>query len=173
MHRATFRHLMADPLDAALKVALLAAVVAGATAGGALWASPNPPQDSEGIPASALMKPEELVKLLQEPAKMKPRVIFVGFRALYVQAHIPGSEYAGPASREESIQQLQKLLQSAPGKKLIVLYCGCCPWSHCPNVLPAYKAARAMGFTQLKVLYIPLDFGRDWMAKGYPVQTGN
>lgn len=155
-----------------VKVALHAAILLAVSLAPAMWVSAASPQDNSSIPDSALMQPEELVKLLQQPAKRKPRVIFVGFRPLYLQAHIPGSDYVGPASREEALQQLKKLLQSVPRKKLIVLYCGCCPWSHCPNILPAYQAAHAMGFTQLKVLHIPRDFSRDWIAQGYPVQTG-
>jgi hypothetical protein len=29
-----------------------------------------------------------------------------------------------------------------------------------------------MGFSRLKVLYIADNFGRDWMAKGYPTVRG-
>jgi thiosulfate/3-mercaptopyruvate sulfurtransferase len=170
IRQPAFRRFSTTIFDIILKAVLLTAVLVGAGLVPVLRAAP--PQDNNGIPASALIKPEELAKLLKEPARTKPLPVFVGFRPLYVQAHIPGSEYAGPAAREENIQRLKTILKSTPKKKLIVLYCGCCPWSHCPNILPAYQAARAMGFTQLKVLYIPQDFGRDWLAKGYPVQTG-
>jgi hypothetical protein len=51
-------------------------------------------------------------------------------------------------------------------KKLIVLYCGCCPWGRCPNVGPAYKALHDQGFTNVKVLYLANNFGDDWVAKG-------
>ena len=53
-----------------------------------------------------------------------------------------------------------------------MIYCGCCPWSHCPNVKPADDALRAMGFTNVKVLYIADNFGADWVNKGYPVAKG-
>jgi len=56
---------------------------------------------------------------------------------------------------------------------LIVLYCGCCPWNHCPNVKPAYDALQAMGFRNLKVLYIANNFGADWVDKGYPTAKGD
>jgi hypothetical protein len=29
-----------------------------------------------------------------------------------------------------------------------------------------------MGFTKLKVLYIPNNFGRDWIYNGFPVEKG-
>jgi rhodanese-related sulfurtransferase len=92
---------------------------------------------------------------------------------LYTQAHIPGSEYIGPASSETELQSLRKRVESLSRNKFIVLYCGCCPWSHCPNVKPADDALRAMGFTNVKVLYIADNFGADWVEKGYPVGKGD
>ncbi len=127
---------------------------------------------ASSIPALRLMNPEELVKILQAPTGEKPLMIQVGSHVLYEQAHIPGSEYIGPASSESGIQQLRERVQPLPRKKFIVIYCGCCPWSHCPNVKPADDALRALGFTNVKVLYIPENFGANWVAKGYPVAKG-
>jgi hypothetical protein len=100
-------------------------------------------------------------------------MIQVGSHVLYTQAHIPGSEYIGPASSESGLQSLRKRVESLPRNKFIVLCCGCCPWSHCPNVKPADDALRAMGFTNLKVLDIPGNFGMDWVEKGFPVAKGD
>jgi thiosulfate/3-mercaptopyruvate sulfurtransferase len=125
------------------------------------------------IPASRLINPDELVKILQSARSEKPLVIQVGFHVLYAQAHIPGSEYIGPASSESGLQSLRKHVGSLPRNKLIVLYCGCCPWSHCPNVKPADDALQAMGFTNVKILYISNNFGADWVEKGYPVAKGD
>ncbi len=127
---------------------------------------------ASSIPASGLINPEELVKILQSPQGEKPLMIQVGSHVLYEQAHIPGSEYVGPASYESGIQQLRKRVEALPRRKFIVVYCGCCPWSHCPNVKPADDALRALGFTNVKVLYIPENFGANWVAKGYPVAKG-
>jgi thiosulfate/3-mercaptopyruvate sulfurtransferase len=121
------------------------------------------------IPASRLMNPDELVKILQSSKSEKPLMIQVGSHVLYRQGHIPGSEYIGPASGESGLQQLRQYVQSLPRSKFIVLYCGCCPWGHCPNVKPADDALHAMGFTNVKVLYIADNFGADWVDKGYPV----
>ncbi|MGC2196074.1 MAG: rhodanese-like domain-containing protein [Terriglobales bacterium] len=125
------------------------------------------------IPASRLINPDELVKVLQASKGEKPLMIQVGSHVLYSQAHIPGSEYIGPASAENGLQQLRKRVESLPRNKFIVLYCGCCPWSHCPNVKPADDALRALGFTNVKVLYIANNFGADWVDKGYPVAKGD
>ncbi|MBZ5681092.1 MAG: rhodanese-like domain-containing protein [Acidobacteriia bacterium] len=124
------------------------------------------------IPASRLMNPEDLVKILQSSSGEKPLMIQVGSHVLYAQAHIPGSEYIGPASREAGLEQLRKRVESLPRNKFILIYCGCCPWSHCPNVKPADDALRAMGFTHVKVLYISDNFGANWVDKGYPVAKG-
>jgi hypothetical protein len=124
------------------------------------------------IPATRLINPEDLVKLLQSSGKDKPLMIQVGSHVLFSQAHIPGSEYIGPASSEAGLQRLRKRIESLPRTKFIVLYCGCCPWSHCPNVKPADDALRSLGFTNVKVLYIADNFGANWVDRGYPVAKG-
>lgn len=124
------------------------------------------------IPTTRLINPEDLAKLLQSSGKEKPLMIQVGSHVLYSQAHIPGSEYIGPASSESGLQQLRNRVASLPRAKSIVLYCGCCPWNHCPNVKPADDALRALGFTNVKVLYIADNFGANWVDKGYPVARG-
>ncbi len=123
------------------------------------------------IPASHLIQPEDLVNILKSK-KPKPLLIQVGFLKLYQQAHIPGSEYIGPTAGTDAVQQLRKRVQSLPRGKFIVIYCGCCPWSHCPNLKPADDALSAMGFTNVKVLYIANNFGADWVNRGYPVARG-
>jgi rhodanese-related sulfurtransferase len=127
---------------------------------------------ASSIPTARLINPEDLVKLRQLSAKEQPLMLHVGFHVLFAQAHIPGSEYVGPASSESGLQQLRKRVQSLPHTKSIILYCGCCPWGHCPNLKPADDALHAMGFTNVKVLYIPDNFGTDWVDKGYPVAKG-
>ena len=126
---------------------------------------------ASAIPTGRLINPEDLVKLLQT-GKDKPLMIQVGSHVLYAQAHIPGSEYIGPASSETGLQQLRKRVESLSRTKLIVLYSGCCPWTHCPNVKPADDALHAMGFTNAKILYISDNFGTNWVNQGYPVAKG-
>lgn len=124
------------------------------------------------LPASQLIKPDELSKILQSPKGEKPLIIQVGFRTLYEQAHIPGAEYIGPTSSPSGLRQLEKRVDPLPRGRFIVIYCGCCPWSHCPNVKPAADRLQAMGFSNVKTLYIAENFGADWVDKGYPVTKG-
>jgi rhodanese-related sulfurtransferase len=127
---------------------------------------------ARAIDTSRQINPDELVKILQSKGE-KPLMIQVGSHVLYSQAHIPSSEYIGPASTESRLQQLRTRVQSLPRNKFIVLYCGCCPWNHCPNIKPADDALSAMGFTNVKVLFIADNFGVDWVNKGYPVAKGD
>jgi len=129
-------------------------------------------QSSTDIPSAALINPAEVATLIQSKAE-KPVLLQVGSHVLFQQAHIPGSEYVGAGSTAEGRQQLHKRVASLPKDKFIILYCGCCPWEHCPNVKPAYKELRDMGFTNLKVMYIANDFGKDWVEKGFPVSKGD
>lgn len=122
------------------------------------------------IPSSRLIHPDELVKR-QKSEKLL--IIQVGSHVLYSQAHIPGSEYIGPAASDAGLDALRKRVKPLPRNQAIILYCGCCPWSHCPNVHPADDALHAMGFTNVKVLYLANNFGADWVDKGYAVAKGD
>ena len=127
---------------------------------------------ASSISSSRLINPEDLANLLQTPGKEKPLMIQVGSHVLFSQAHIPGSEYIGPASSGAGLQQLRKRVEALSRSEFIILYCGCCPWNHCPNVKPADDALQALGFTNVKVLYIADNFGTNWVDKGYPVAKG-
>jgi hypothetical protein len=118
--------------------------------------------------SAAVMNPEELAKVLQSAAKPKPLILNVGPRLLFQQAHITGAEYVGAGSDTQGLEALRSRVKTLPKKTSIVLYCGCCPWSHCPNVRPAFAELQKLGFTSVKVLYIANNFGADWVAKGYP-----
>jgi rhodanese-related sulfurtransferase len=135
--------------------------------------TPTPTASAFSIPEAQWLKPEVLLHLQQTKGVNKPLILQVGSRMLFAQAHIPGSEYAGPSSQPAGIQQLQNRVNALSRKKLIVLYCGCCPLNRCPNLGPAYAKLGAMGFTNVKVLYLPSNFGADWADKGYPVEQGD
>jgi len=157
-------------------MAILSAFCVGWSRSGRSEDSPHPQSQAETpkplVPAGAIMEPEELARILGSREAEKPLIFQVGFRFLYKEAHIPGAEYIGPASKEDGLQQLRKRAAPLARAKLIVLYCGCCPWVRCPNVKPAYDALRSMGFTQVKVLRIEENFGTNWVSKGYPTAHG-
>jgi thiosulfate/3-mercaptopyruvate sulfurtransferase len=138
-----------------------------------LAAAPLPAQTAELQPGSSeLIRPQELATILRSSAAAKPVVFNVGPRLIYVQAHIPGAEFIGPAAKPEGLERLRARAASLPRDSFVVIYCGCCPWEHCPNIRPAYKELKQMGFIRVKVLYIATSFGSDWVEKGYPVAKG-
>lgn len=155
------------------KLAVITAVAIAICAfGPALSAQVKTKTQVTSLGSAQLITPEDLVKVLQAPRGEKPLILNVGPRLLYAQAHIPGTEFIGPGSDEQALQALRNRVKSLPRSKFIVLYCGCCPWDHCPNVLPAYKALAEMGFARAKVLYIANNLGADWVYKGYPTTRG-
>jgi thiosulfate/3-mercaptopyruvate sulfurtransferase len=124
------------------------------------------------IPAADLIQPAALAAELKRTSAPKPLILQVGFRTLYLQAHIPGAEYVGAASEDAGLQNLRARVATLAKDTAIVIYCGCCPWSHCPNIAAAYDALHALGFTGVKVLYIADNFGDNWVSQGYPVAKG-
>lgn len=122
--------------------------------------------------APPTITPAELAAMLKKPAADRPLVIHVGFKVMYEQAHIPGSEYIGPGSDGTGIAELRKRVGPLKRDAVIVLYCGCCPWDRCPNVRPAAALLASMGFTNFKVVHIADNFGADWVSKGFPTQKG-
>jgi len=135
------------------------------------WATPSV-SSASSIPQAQLIQPEELNRLLKTRGVEKPLILQVGSHVLFAEAHIPGSEYAGPGSQDAGLAALHDRVAPLPRKGFIVIYCGCCPWNRCPNVGPAYKSLLDMGFKNVKVLYLANNFGADWANKGFPVETG-
>ncbi len=144
---------------------LIPALLCGFLIGGATSAAAQPATPNTITPAA-------LAAILRKPASPQPLLIQVGFKTLFDQAHIPGSEYIGPGADGTGIGQLRKRLTPLKRDAFIVIYCGCCPLDHCPNVRPAESLLTAMGFTNAKMLLMPENFGADWVSKGYPTTKG-
>ena len=125
---------------------------------------------ASSVPTEQLILPEQLNDLLRGGDAGKPLLLQVGSLLMFREAHIPGAEYAGAGSQAVGLQQLQARVAPFGHEKLIVLYCGCCPWNRCPNVGPAFKMLHDLGFTHVKVLYLSDNFGTNWVDKGYPVE---
>lgn len=111
--------------------------------------------------------------LAQRKTESSPYLVYqVGFPFLYRAGHIPGSTYVGSGKDPEGIEALKKEVSPLPKDQKILLYCGCCPLDVCPNLRPAFRAVKEMGFTNAKILYLPHDFAEDWSHKGYPTEKG-
>lgn len=115
---------------------------------------------------------DELAKAIQSSSGHKPVIFYVGPAILYNQGHVRGAELMGPAARPEGIEKLKARAASLSHDQQVVIYCGCCPYDHCPNIKPAYEQLQKMGFSKVRVLDLPTSFGTDWADKGYPVDKG-
>ena len=144
-----------------------AAMTYSATAGAA-----NQTRGSEPWTSSQVLQPEDLARALADPKGKKPAVVCVGLDYLYKNGHIPGADFHGPGANPEGLEDLKNWAKNVSKEQTVVVYCGCCPLFRCPNVRPAFRALRDMGFKEIKVLYLATDFTTDWAQKGYPVAKG-
>lgn len=155
-----------------LAAALVAAVGSGLV--GARVASARPPEVARVVAATDpwtsadLLQPADLAAMLKAPSG-KPTIVYVGFKALFRQGHIPGATLHGPASSPEGLEDLKRWAAPLARDTPLVIYCGCCPLVQCPNMRPAFSALHDMGFSKLRVLALTTSFGADWAEKGYPV----
>jgi thiosulfate/3-mercaptopyruvate sulfurtransferase len=122
--------------------------------------------------ASQVIQPATLATRLSDPASGKPAILYVGPGVLYRSKHIPGAIFAGPAGTAKGMAIFREAVAAVPRTAEVVIYCGCCPWDECPNVRPAFHALVEMGYQEAKVLALPTSFQKDWIEKGYPVETG-
>jgi thiosulfate/3-mercaptopyruvate sulfurtransferase len=114
-----------------------------------------------------LMQPAQLAQTLQS-GKDLPTLVSIGPAAL-----IPHSINIGMVQEKENLEKLEKQLKALPKETAIVVYCGCCPYEHCPNVRPAIALFNKMKFTNYHLLDLPHNLKKDWIDKGYPVEKLN
>jgi hypothetical protein len=127
------------------------------------------PSDDQQLAAHSV-QPADLAKELS--GSSKPVIVCVAPHALYLGARVPGALYHGATSTPEGLADLKKWARGVPKSTNLVLYCGCCPMTRCPNIRPAFSALQKMGFNNVRVLWLPKDFYTDWNSKGYPIETG-
>jgi thiosulfate/3-mercaptopyruvate sulfurtransferase len=114
-----------------------------------------------------LLSPDTLAAWLRNPASSpKPVVLDVGPAGV-----IPGARELGPAHEPEGMAHLKATLNQLPKNSLVVIYCGCCPFSKCPNVRPAFSLVKKMGFTRARLLDLPDNLKKNWIDKGYPIEN--
>jgi thiosulfate/3-mercaptopyruvate sulfurtransferase len=155
-------------------------LLAGAAAWAALAACKGPQSDAtgggpapSGEPAAlASLEPADLAARLADANAAKPRLVHVGPTYLFGKGHIPGSVWGGEGGEAEGIARLTGLAKDWARDAETVVYCGCCPMWRCPNVRPAVKALRSMGFTRVEALNLSTTLRDDWTNKGYPVERG-
>jgi thiosulfate/3-mercaptopyruvate sulfurtransferase len=111
-----------------------------------------------------LLAPVELANTIINPKLQKPIIFSIGMQAI-----VKGSIDIGPAMVAENLNILKQKLGKLPKNAAIVVYCGCCPFSRCPNIRPAMALLKEMQFTNYKLLNLPQNVKVDWIDKGYPM----
>ena len=111
-----------------------------------------------------LLAPADLAKTINNPGAPQPIIFCIG-----PQAVIPGSIDIGPTVDKANLEKLKAQLEKTPKDASIVIYCGCCPYSRCPNVRPAFNMLNTMQFKNHMLLDLPQNIKVDWIDKGYPV----
>ena len=120
---------------------------------------------------SDLLEPAALAQEIR--SAKPPQVLCVAFPVLYRSKHILHAVDAGPGSKPEGLEALKKAAAALPKNADIVIYCGCCPMVKCPNIRPAYRTLKEMGFTHIRVLNIATNMHADWYSKDYPSEAGS
>ncbi|GEP97759.1 rhodanese-like domain-containing protein [Chitinophaga cymbidii] len=121
-------------------------------------------QQQEPWNSNQLVRPSDLAAKIQKGQADNLLIVNIGPDAV-----IKGSVDIGPGQDAENIAKLKAHLKSVPKYKEVILYCGCCPFSKCPNIRPTFKTLAEMGFVNRKLLDIPKNIKVDWLDKGYPV----
>lgn len=116
--------------------------------------------------ANQLMPPAELANIINDKNAPPPILFSIGPGAI-----IKGSVDIGPAHEKGNITKLRDALSKLPQNANIVIYCGCCPFEHCPNIRPAFELLKEMKFTNQKLLNLQTNIKTDWIDKGYPVSN--
>jgi hypothetical protein len=119
---------------------------------------------SEPWNESQLMKPSVLAGMIQKKSPELPLLVCIG-----PAASIPGSLDFGPGQEQSNLVKMRTGLASQDKNKSVVIYCGCCPFKNCPNVRPAFRLLKDLGFKKPYLLNLSTNMKTDWIDKGFPV----
>jgi hypothetical protein len=111
-----------------------------------------------------LMEPKDLAAIINGNTASNTLIINVGPAGL-----IKNAVDIGPTHEKNSLDKLRTLLGKEKRDRPIVIYCGCCPFEHCPNVRPAFQLLNEMKFTNQKLLNLTHNLKTDWINNGYPM----
>lgn len=111
------------------------------------------------------MDPKELAQKINDPKAIKPVVYNVG-----TVDQIKTAINTGAVSTEAGFKKFRYEVSKISKDKEVVVYCGCCTASNCPNIRPAHKYLLEQGFKKAKILDIPTGIKEDWVQKDYPLE---
>ncbi|MEO8859844.1 MAG: rhodanese-like domain-containing protein [Ginsengibacter sp.] len=121
-------------------------------------------QNPENWTSKDLTAPSDLAATLKSN-KNVPIMFSIGPGAI-----IPNSIDIGMVKYEKNMDKFREQISKLPKTANILIYCGCCPYEHCPDVRPAIALLKNMKFTNYHLLDLPQNIKTDWIAKGYPTK---
>jgi hypothetical protein len=110
-----------------------------------------------------LLTPADLAGTINNKNALQPVIYSIG-----PSAYIKGSIDIGNTKEKENLDKFKEQVSKLPKNAAIVIYCGCCPFEHCPNIRPAFNLLTKMNFTNYKLLNLEHNIKIDWINKGYP-----
>jgi thiosulfate/3-mercaptopyruvate sulfurtransferase len=111
-----------------------------------------------------LLSPDVLANMLNDTKGTKPVIFNIG-----PLADIKGAVNIGSTNSKANLDKLKKALAKVPKDKMVVIYCGCCPFRNCPNIRPAFSLLKEQGFKNPKLLNLKQNLKVDWTDYGYPM----
>ena len=121
-------------------------------------------QDQESWTEKQLMPPAELAKIINGGNTSGTYIFNIG-----PSGTIKNAIDIGDGKEKNNLDKLKKEVSKLPKDANIVIYCGCCPFEHCPNIRPTFSLLNEMNFTNHKLLNLPKNLKVDWIDKGYPM----
>ena len=122
-------------------------------------------QTGEPWTSKDLLEPEALAGMLSNTKGQKPVIFNIG-----PLANIKGAINIGSMTSKANLDKLGKALAGVPKDKMVVIYCGCCPFRNCPNIRPAFNLLKERGYTKPKLLNLKQNLKVDWTDYGYPME---
>ena len=121
-------------------------------------------QTGEPWTAQDLIAPEALASKLNNTKAQQPVIFNIG-----PLSDIKGAINIGSTSGKANLDKLGKSLANVPKEKMVVIYCGCCPFRNCPNIRPAFSMLKDRGYKNLKLLNLKQNLKVDWTDWGFPM----
>jgi hypothetical protein len=122
-------------------------------------------QAGEPWTTKEVMEPEALASMINNPKSQKPVIFNIG-----PLDNIKGAIRIGSTSNKANMDKLVKALAGVPKDKLVVIYCGCCPFRSCPNIRPAFSLLKEKGYKSPRLLNLKQNLKVDWTDYGYPME---
>ena len=121
-------------------------------------------QSGDPWTAKDLMDPELLAGMISNTKSQKPVIFNIG-----PLANIKGAISIGSVSNKANLEKLGKSLATVSKDKMVVIYCGCCPFRNCPNIRPAFNMLKERGYKNIRLLNLNQNLKVNWTDFGYPM----